>query len=249
MKYGWIVVLLLSVLMPAQAAEGDDSRRAEVPRLRTELAAGYYARGQYSVALQQIGMAIDADSGYAPAYYVQGLVLMDLREFDAADKSFRRSLSLDAAEPNANHNYGWFLCNKRAAYRESIRYFQTALKNPLYNTPEKSLQQAGLCAIKAGDRAAAADFLRLADRAQPDNPQTLYGLALLAYQRGELDSARALMLRQARLGTPTAETLWLSVRLERKLGNTETEAGFARELRNRFADSDEVRLLDSSQYD
>lgn len=248
MKQGLIAALLLSTTCVAVAAEDSDPRK-EVPRLRTELAAGYYARGQYGVALQEVAKALEANPNYAPAYDVQGLVYMDLREFDTADKNFRRAVSLDPTEPNANHNYGWFLCQKRNAFRESIPYFVAALKNPLYSQPEKSLQQAGLCALKAGDVAAATDYLRQADRAQPDNPQTLYGLALLAYRRGELEASRALLFRQARLGSPSADALWLNLRLERKLGNADNEAGFGKELKTRFPDSEEARLLAAGQYD
>lgn len=249
MRLSLIAPLLLVLSLPALAVENDADRSSQVPRLRTELAAGYYARGQYGVALQEVDKALAADSSYAPAYYVQGLVYMDLQEFDTADKSFRRAVSLDPTEPNANHNYGWFLCNKRKAYKESIPYFLAALKNPLYNTPEKSQQQAGLCALKAGDTAAAAIYLRQADRAQPDNPQTLYGLALLSYQRGDFEAARNMLSRQARLGQGGAEELWLNLRVENKLGNTDNVAGFGKELKTRFPDSEEARLLAAGQYD
>ncbi|MGQ5521902.1 type IV pilus biogenesis/stability protein PilW [Chitinimonas sp. PSY-7] len=249
MKYGLIAALLLSLMvLPTQAEEKTDAR-SQLPRLRTELAAGYYARGQYDIALQEIEKALDADSSYPSAHYVQGLVYMDLKEFDKADRSFKRALSLDPNEPNANHNYAWFLCSKRKAYREAMGYFRAALKNPLYKTPERSQQQAGLCALKMGDVATALDYLRKADYVQPDDPQTIYGLAMAAYLQGDFAGARGLLLRQARLGTPTAEALWLNVRLERKLGNADNEAGFGKELRTRFPESEEAVLLASGKYD
>ncbi|PHV13001.1 type IV pilus biogenesis/stability protein PilW [Chitinimonas sp. BJB300] len=248
MKYGLIAALLLSLSVSVQAEDKPD--RNQLPRLRTELAAGYYARGQYDVALQEIDKALDADSRYPTAYYVQGLVYSDLREFDKADKSFRRAISLDPEEPNANHNYAWFLCSKRKAYREAMTYFRVALKNPLYKTPERSQLQAGLCALKMGDVATGADLLRRAESVRPDDPQTLYGLALVAYMGGDMDGSRTLLSRVARLGgSPSPEVMWLNVRLEHRLGNADNAAGFGKELRTLFPDSEEAGLLASGKYD
>lgn len=227
----------------------EPDRSKEIAQLRTQIAAAYYARGQYGVALEEVKKALAAVSDYAPAFNVQALVYMDLKELDTADESFQRAIKLDASNADSNHNYGWFLCFKRSRYTDGIKYFLAAVKNPLYTTPEKSLQQAGLCSIKAGDLSGAEDFLQKADRLQPNNPQTLLGLAQLAWQRKQLDTARKFLLQQARAASPSAESLWLNVRVERKLGNTENETGFAKELRTRFPDSDEALLLAAGKYD
>ncbi|QDQ28193.1 type IV pilus biogenesis/stability protein PilW [Chitinimonas arctica] len=248
MRQSVIAALLFVLSLSAVRAEEVD-RRHELAKLRTELAAAYYARGQYGVALEELKNALNARSDYAMAYSIQGLVYMDLREYDTADKSFQRALSLAPNDADVNHNYGWFLCNKRDKFTESLRYFTTAMKNPLYTTPEKSMQQAGLCATKAGDLKAAEDYLRKSDRIQPDDTQTLLGLAQLAYRRGEFEATRQLLARHARLGTPIAEALWLNVRVDRKLGSGEADSGFAKELKTRFPDSDEARRLAAGQFD
>lgn len=248
MKQGLIAVLLFVMSLGVARAEEQDPR-LRVASLRTQLAANYYTRGQYGVALEELKNALLAKPDYALAYNVQGLVYTDLNELDTADKSFRRALDIDSNQPDINHNYGWFLCNKRDRASESLRYFVTALKNPLYDHPERSLQQGGLCAIKAGDLKQAEDYLRKADRSQPDNAITLLGLAQLAYTRGEFENARVLLARQARLGTPESGALWLNIRNEHRLGNSEAEAGFAKELKSRFPGSEEARRLANGQYD
>ena len=48
---------------------------------------------------------------------------------------------------------------------------------------------------------------------------------------------------------PTAEVIWLALRIERKLGNRDTEARYASQLRRRFVGSPEHRLLTQGQYD
>ena len=50
-------------------------------------------------------------------------------------------------------------------------------------------------------------------------------------------------------GEPNAESLWLALRIERKLGNREAEAGYASQLRRRFKDSAEYKSLLQGQYE
>jgi len=249
MKRALATVVAAALVASVVCAADEPDRSKEIAQLRTQIAAAYYARGQYGVALEEVKKALAAISDYSPAFNVQALIYTDLKEWDTAEESFQRAIKLDTSNADSNHNYGWFLCFKRNRYADGIKYFMAAVKNPLYATPEKSLQQAGLCAIKLGDVASAEDYLQKADRLQANNPQTLLGLAQLAWQRKQLDTARKYLLMQARAASPSAESLWLNVRVEKKLGNADTEAGFAKELRTRFPDSDEALLLAAGKYD
>src|SRR5256885_315969 len=74
------------------AVIGEVAGGRERARIHTELAGSYYQRGNLGVALSEARIAIAADSGYAPAYNVLGLVYGDLREKDLAEEAFERSL-------------------------------------------------------------------------------------------------------------------------------------------------------------
>ena len=106
---------------------GDPRNRA---RIHTELASAYFERGNMGVALEELRIAIAADPNYAPAYNVLGLVHMDLRENDVAQRYFERALALSANDPDINNNYGWFLC-QTGREEQSIAYFLAALENSL----------------------------------------------------------------------------------------------------------------------
>jgi type IV pilus assembly protein PilF len=248
MKQAWLVLLSTATWL-GNVAAADVEHRDNLARIHTELSGAYFSRGQYGVALDEIKAAHEANADYAPAYSVEGLIYMDLREFDKSDQAFQRALRLNPTDPDANHNYGWFLCNRRDKYIESLRYFLAAVKNPLYTTPQKSLQQAGLCAMSGGDTRAAEDYLRQADRVEPDNSQTLLALAQLAYGRGEYTAARTLLGREGHASAPTAASLWLNARVERKLGHDDAAASFSRQLQSHFPDSEEARRLAKGQFD
>ena len=224
---------------------GDPRNRA---RIHTELASAYFERGNMGVALEELRISIAADPNYAPAYNVLGLVHMDLRENGVAQQHFERGLQIAPNDPDLNNNYGWFLC-QTGREAQSITYFLAALKNPLYATPARSYVNAGLCSVKSNNESAALDYFERALRSAPDNLQALLNMAKLQYKRGQLELARNLIGRFNRLIEPTAESLWLSLRVERLLGDRSTENALAAQLRRRFPGSPEYDNLLKGKFE
>jgi len=224
---------------------GDPRNRA---RIHTELASAYFERGNMGVALEELRIAIAAEPNYAPAYNVLGLVHMDLRENAVAQQHFERGLRLAPNDPDLNNNYGWFLC-QTGNEGQSIAYFLAALKNPLYNTPARSYVNAGLCSMKGNNERDAIDYFERALRSAPDNLQALLNLASLQYKRGQLELARSLVGRVNRLMEPTAESLWLALRIERKTGDKAAENAIAVQLRRRFSGSQEYDNLLKGKFE
>ncbi len=223
---------------------GDPRNRA---RIHTELASAYFGRGNMGVALEELRIAIAADPNYAPAYNVLGLVHMDLRENSVAQQHFERGLRIAPNDPDLNNNYGWFLC-QTGQEAQSIAYFLAALKNPLYGTPARSYVNAGLCSLKNNEREAI-DFFERALRSDSDNLQALLNLSSIQYKRGQLELARTLVGRFNKLMEPTAESLWLALRIEHKLGDRAAENTMAAQLRRRFPGSPEYEDLLKSKFE
>lgn len=214
-------------------------------KVHTELAASYYERTQLGVALEELGKALKAEPDYAPAYNVRGLVNMALHEDRQAEEDFQHSLRLDNSNSDAHNNYGWFLC-QRGKERDSIKHFMAALKNPLYATPEKSYLNAGVCSKKGGNTRDAEEFLQKALRLRPNMPEALLGLADMSFANGDYAGAKSYFMRFAQASEPaslTAENLWLAVRIERRLGDKNSEESYALQLRKRFPDSRETQLM------
>ena len=211
-------------------------------KVHTELAALYYRDGSMAVALEELRIALDADSSYAPAYNVYGLVHMYLRENGLADEHFRRALSLAPGDPEISNNYGWFLC-QTGKERDSVAYFLAAVKNPLYPTPERAYLNAGQCSLRAGDERAAADFLDKATRFGRSVPQAFLLLARIEFNRGQAGEARRLIGELHRQTEPSAESLALAMRIEQVLGDRVAQNSYATQLRRRFPESPEAREL------
>lgn len=243
-KFGLLFIIsLLTACASGGAPKPDASHAHAVAKIHTELAAAYYERTQYSVALQEIGVAMKADADYAPAYNVRALVRMALREDDQADADFRRSLQLDEASSETHNNYGWFMC-QRGREKESLKQFKQALDNPLYATPEMAYVNLGVCSKKAGLMKGVESNLQRALILRPGMPQALYGLADWNYASGNYAAAKSYFTRFSQTTSElNAEQLWLAVRIERKMRDRNSEASYAFQLRERFPDSRESQLL------
>ena len=239
-----LIVLSLSlVLLAGCSTPSADSHAAKSAKVHTELAGLYYQRAQIGIALDELSQAIDADQDYAPAYNVRGLVYMALRENKKAEEDFKHSLSLDDKNSDTHNNYGWFLCQHDRA-KEAIPQFMAALKNPLYTTPGLAYLNAGLCSRKAGNIKDAEDFLQKALQVGPESTQVLFALADLNFANADYFAAKKYFANLSqKTDNLTAEQLWLGVRINRKVGDRNTEASYAMQLRNRFPDARETQLL------
>jgi len=226
-------------LPPIKQEEATPRYKAE---LRTELAAGYFERGQYDVALEELAEALKFDPTYPKLYSVYGLVYTELGDEPKAEANFRRGLDLAPADSEIRHNWGWYLCT-HGRPRESISEFEAALRNPLYRSPEIALINAGKCSAQAGDAAAADQYLRRALALKPGNPVAAYNLALLSYRNNRLEESRALMRYVMAQNAPPADALYLGMCIERKLEDRQSEQSYVMQLRNRYPNSPEARAI------
>ena len=92
-----------------------------------ELAASYFERGQFNVALDEIRQVLAINPNLADAYNLRGLVFMRLDDQAMAQESFRRAASLRPNDPDVAHNYGWLLCQQKN-YVQAQQQFEQALK-------------------------------------------------------------------------------------------------------------------------
>ena len=227
---------------------GDVGEPRNRARIHTDLAAAYFQRGNMGVALEELRIATAADARYAPAHSLYGLVYMELRENKLAEQSFERALSIAPNDGDINHNYGVFLCQTRRE-PDSIKYFNQAIRNPLYPTPSRSYSAAGVCSMRTGNPKEAEQYFERALRLDPDEPASLLHLGQIRYKQGKMDEARRLVSRYNKLADPSAESLWLALRIERRTGERVAEQSYANQLRRRFPGSAEYQSLQRGKFD
>jgi type IV pilus assembly protein PilF len=218
-------------------------------QIHTRLAANYYVGRNFAVALEEATKALQDDPNYVPALNILGLTYMELGQDGPAQQALEKAVSINPNDSDTRNNYGWFLCRSKRQEDEAIRQFMLAVRNPLYQTPEKAYVNAGDCARTKGDLAAAEGYYQKALQQRPGFGRALLGLADLHFRRGQYRESRTLLDQYRQGSAATAESLWLQVRVERKLGDRKAEAESARELRRVFPGAPETALLQAGKYD
>lgn len=217
----------------------DDRTRAKI---HTELGALYYQDGNIPVAMEELTVAIYIDPKYAPAYSMRALVHHYLKEPNHAEENFRQAIALAPDDPEIANNFGWFLC-QIGRDAEAMPFFEKALRNRLYQTPDRAYFNAGQCAQKLGNMTLAAEYIEAAHRLSGSSPIIAFRLAEIRYSQGALDDAKRLLSDAISALDPNAEVLWLAIRIDRKLGDRQSEATYTSQLRRKFASSKEYQEL------
>ena len=213
--------------------EPDTRKRA---RIRLTLASNYFEQGQTTVALDEIKQSLAADPTYAPAYVLRGMVYMRMQNIALAEDSFQRALQINPLNGDALQNYGWFAC-EAGRYAQAIDLFDRALAIPAYAGRATSYLTKGVCQIRAGQINEAEASFAKSYELDAGNPITGYNLASLLYRRGEIDRAQFTIRRINNSEFANAETLWLGILVERRLGSANAVEQLAQQLGRRFPQS------------
>ena len=218
-------------------------------RTRMELAAAYFGRGQMTTALDQIKLSIQADPTSSEAFNLRGLIYANLGDQALAEESFRHALVLKPRDPDVMQNFGWYLC-QQGRFGEADTLFGQALAVPQYRDAPRTLLTQGVCQARAGQLAESEATLSRSYELDPGNAATAVNLSEVLYRRGEYERARFYVRRVNSVpDVSNAQTLWLAVRIENRLGNRNGVQDFGTQLRNRFPQSREASAFQRGAFD
>jgi type IV pilus assembly protein PilF len=220
------------------AGKTSPTQRAQI---HTERAGEYFRMGKMSVALEAVQQAVSSASNYAPAHNMLALIYMELREDVKAQAAFEQALKIAPEDSDVLNNFGWFICQRQDPVK-ALGYFDRAVRNPLYSTPQRALYNAGVCARMGGSRAQAETYFQRALMRDAQFAAALGELADLAFAQNRMKEAESYFERYtAILREPDANTLLLGAKIARANGNRNNEAGYISQLRRRFPDSPQAR--------
>jgi type IV pilus assembly protein PilF len=228
--------------------ESDEPEARKRAKIRLELAVGYFEQGQTGVALDELKQALALDPAFPEAHNLRGLVYMRLNDMAVAEESFRRSLALNPRDADVLHNYGWMLC-QLGRHTESEQSFERALASAVYGNRAKTLMALGLCQLRNGKASEAESSLARSYELDPSNPVTAYNLSQLLYRRGDLERAQFYIRRLNNSELANAETLWLGVKVERRMQNLEAMDQLASQLKKRYPQSRELGSYERGAFD
>lgn len=227
----------------------DESEATKRARVRLELATAYFARKQYTTALDELKLALAADPNIPGGYNLRGLIYASLGDEQLADESFRHALQMNPQDADTLQNYGWYQCQRRQ-YAQAEGLFARALAVPQYRDSPRTLLTQGICQARAGQWELAEKTLARSYELDPSNPSTAVNLTEVLYRRSDFERARFYIRRVN--GNPdiaNAQTLWLAAKIEHKLGNAQGKREFGMQLQNRFPTSREAAAFEGGRFD
>ena len=223
-----------------------DAQALEVAIANMSLGVEYMKQGAYEKALFKLERSLQAKPDFAPAYNVLGLLYQRLGDQGKAEDSFKKSLKLDGSDSSTYNNYGLFLCNGKR-YEEAEEAFLNAANNPLYDSPEIALTNAGICSMNNNMDAAENYFLQALKKNQNFSP-ALIQMVDIAYIQKDYQSSYEYLERYKQIARHTPKSLWLGIRVCSELGYKNDVASYALLLRNQYPNTAEAQLLSEWQF-
>ncbi len=228
--------------------DSDEPEGRKRARIRLELAVGYYSNGQTTIALDELKQSINADPTLFDAYNLRGLIYTRLNNVPLAEDSFRRALVINPKAGGVQHNYALLLC-QQSRFSEAMQFFAAAIANPSYGERAKTWMARGGCELSNGKQAEAESSFLRSYELDAGNPITGYNLALLLYQRQEYVRSQFYVRRINNSELANAESLWLGIKVERKMKNTDAVAQLGTQLKRRFPQSRESSAFERGAFD
>jgi type IV pilus assembly protein PilF len=226
---------MLSACVTVDPQEGPNEAASKI---NVQLGMGYLQQNNMVLASEKLTKALRQDPDSAAAHNAYAILQDRLLQTEKAEEHYKIATELDPANSQAANNYGAFLCrNNREA--ESETYFLRAVKNPLYKTPEFAYTNAALCLIAINEIDQARVYLRKALAAQTDFPTAVVTMAGLFFEDQNFEDASRYIDRYHLVAPPTAQSLWLAIRIELELGNSLGAEEHAFMLGRNFPESDE----------
>jgi type IV pilus assembly protein PilF len=230
---------------PASAAASDAQRRADA---HLQLALAYYQQAQWQIALDEVALALQAAPRQSDALSMRGLIYMAFGRQELAGADFREALRSAPDRPEYLNNYAWYLCQDGQA-QASLQWFERAVRRPDYRSPEKALNNAGSCSLKAGDAVAAKAYFLRAVEIQPANARSNAELAKIYFNDGDYARARFHAAHATAVATPDVDALWLAIKVARKSDQPSTETKLLAQLRRLYPDSAEYAAYQRGAFD
>ncbi|MBB6246607.1 type IV pilus biogenesis/stability protein PilW [Rhodanobacter sp. A1T4] len=226
-----------------QTSKADQA--VEAARVHTELGQRYLANGDVQTALAKLTTALQFDPNYAPAHTVIAVVYERINNLPEAEVHYRKAVALEPTKGDPNNNLGLFLCST-GRYAEANGYFQKAVADPFYQTPDIALTNEGICQLRDHQVVPAEASFRDALARNANNADALFQLAKALYLNNDAFRARAFIQRFDALGAPTAAALKLGYDIESRLGDRDGALTYSTRLQNQFPDSEQARALNTT---
>lgn len=221
---------------PDRVTASDETPQARRARLHTELAYGYLARGQASVALDEAKLALRAESTYAPAWQVKFLAYQALAEPGLAMATLQQGLAQAPGDAALRLQHAGWLCLRDGT--AALAAFDLAIDA---GAGAAAWLGKARCIDRQGGDAAAA-LARARDQ-YPHDASIVLAWASYAAERQQWAQAHALLNPLNVGAAASAASLWLQADVYRRQGLDDQARLLQQRVREHFPNASEAARL------
>lgn len=232
---------------------GASHRSAPNPQLaqvRLQLATLHWQEGRTGIALQELASALQADPHSVDAWNLQGWVQLQSQQWALARSSFTQALALRPNDAHTLYNLGWLACQEKR-YAVADEFFDQALAGQQLHGQSlaRTWMAKAVCLRDAGDVPQALLAMEKAAQIDEGSPVVAYNFADILYAHGDTERAARFIRRIHEGQFVTPASLWLAIKVERRLGNADMVRQLADQLHKRFPESQEWQRFERGTFD
>lgn len=242
-NYIFFIMFFTSIAGGCSNTSSTSSEADKAGSYYTQLGVGYLQKGRLDLASLNLEKALEQDPGSAPTQHYYALLQERLGDDEKAGKHFRKALSITPKDPDLLNNYGSHLC-RTGKYADAENAFLSAVRDPLYKTPEFAYTNAGICVDKAGNTDQAEAYFRQALAKNHRFSEALYQMAKLNHEKGDHAKAEAFLYRYNESAPATPDSLLLCHQIQTRLNEAGKAQACAAELREKFPESKAASQID-----
>ena len=219
-----------------------DADKGDAADLNYQLGARYYRNGNYELARDRLLLSIELDPKNAVAHYTLALTYEQLENLRLATDSYEQAVRIAPRDFNVQNAYAVFLCNHEN-FEEAREHFDRAIKVTENDYSESTMTNAGVCMMQKPDHALAESYFRQALARRPNYGEALLQLSVLKFSTEDFLGARAFLQRYLSANVPSADVLYLGVRIEEELGDDRARTDYSNQILRDFPESVEARRI------
>jgi len=247
-------VCLLSACVTETRINGQEVNSGErqldkvaAAKTRISLALRYLDAGDAEQAKRNLELAQELAPNFVDVYIAQAHFYQRVRQPERAIEAYKKARAIAPKNGDVLNNYGVMLCQQKN-YQEAEKLFNLALANPEYVQVAGTNENAGLCALDAGQLDKALDYFSNALAYNIRRPLSLLGAAEVYLQKNKPEQARLYLQRYDSMAETTAESAFAWVRLESAADNFAEEARWGMTLQQQFPKSEQTKRYIANDY-
>jgi len=240
-----VVILSGCAIGPIVSVDGQEVDTERVVQTSVSAAVRYMKEGKSDRALVHLNRALEADKRNTDVHNALALLYRMTGDKKLEEKHFKLAVRYDPGNSQARNNYASYLFSE-GRFRAALFQLKKAAEDPFYGQRELALVNMGRCFTRLEKPDEAIEAYQRAIKIKNNLAIAHMELAVLLEEKGKLRQSNQHLERFGDLARHTSRSLWLGIRLQRRLGDQDALASYELALRNLYPDSIEYRLYTDS---